>query len=154
MTTTNPILSQFLDAFALSPWNIDPTCFKNSKNPSCIDLLLINFEHSFMKTNVFETGISDYHKMISTIMKLHSTRKSPKTKHYLDYRKFDIDYFSSELSHQLDSTFSSFKGNAHHGEFNEFSRFHRVFQNLLNIQALPENKILRGNNSPFMINTL
>ena len=107
-----------------------------------------------MKTNVFETGISDYHKMISTIMKLHSTRKSPKTKHYLDYRKFDIDYFSSELSHQLDSTFSSFKGNAHHGEFNEFGRFHRVFQNLLNIQALLENKILRGNSSPFMINIL
>ena len=107
-----------------------------------------------MKTNVFETGISDYHKMISTIMKLHFTRKSPKTKHYLDYRKFDIDYFSSELSHQLDSTFSSFKGNAHHGEFNEFSRFHRVFQNLLNIQALLKNKILRGSNSPFMINTL
>ena len=80
MTTTNPILSQFLDAFSLSPWNIDPICFKNSKNQSCIDLLLINLEHSFMKTNVVEPGISDYHKMISTIMKLHFTRKSPKTK--------------------------------------------------------------------------
>ena len=28
-----------------------------------------------MKTNVFETGISDHHKMISTIMKLNFTIK-------------------------------------------------------------------------------
>ena len=105
MTTSNPILSQFLDMFALSPLNNDPTCFKNSKNPSCIDLLLTNFKPSFMKTNNFETGISDHHKMISTIMKLHFTRGSPKTKYYRDYRKVDIDYFSSELSRQLDSVF-------------------------------------------------
>ena len=61
-----------------------------------------------MKTNVFETRISDQHKMISIIMKLHSTRGSPKTKYY---RKFNIDYFSSELSRQLNSTFSAFKEN-------------------------------------------
>ena len=72
MTTSNPILSQCLDTFALSPLNIDSTCFKNLKNPSCIVLLLTNFKHSFMKTNVFETGISDHHKMIvSEIFNTH-----------------------------------------------------------------------------------
>ena len=80
MASSNPILSQFLDTFAVSPLNIDPTCFKNSKNPSCIDLLLTNTKPNFTKTNVFETGISDHHKITSTIMKLHFTRKSPKTK--------------------------------------------------------------------------
>ena len=101
MTTGNPILSQFLDTFALSPLNVDPTCFKNSKNPSCINILLTNFKPSFMKTNVFETGTSDHHKLISTIMKLLCTRENPKTKYYRDYRKFDIDCFSSELSRQF-----------------------------------------------------
>ena len=81
MTTSNPILSQFLDTFTLSPLSIDPTCFKNSENPSCIDFLLTNFKPSFLKT-VFETGICDHHKMISTIMKLHFKRESPKTKYY------------------------------------------------------------------------
>ena len=76
-----------------------------------------------MKTNVFETGISDHHK-ISTIMKLHFTRDSPQTKYYRDYRKFDIDYFSSELSRQLDSVFCSVKENADYEAWNEFSRFH------------------------------
>ena len=54
-----------------------------------------------MKTNVFKTGVSDHHKMISTIMKLHFARESPKTKYYRDYLKFDISYFNSELSRQL-----------------------------------------------------
>ena len=90
MTMSNPILSQFLDAFALSPLNNDPTCFKNSKNPSCIDLLLTNFKRSFMKINNFETDISDHHKMISTIMKLHFTRESPKTK----YNKITVNLIS------------------------------------------------------------
>ena len=45
-----------------------------------------------MKTNVFETGISDHHKMtISTIMKLHFKRENPNTKYYREYSKFDID---------------------------------------------------------------
>ena len=82
MTTSNPILSELLDVFALSPLNIDSTSFKNSKNPSCTDLFLTNFKPSFMKTNVFEIEISDHHKIISTTMKLPFTRESPKTKYY------------------------------------------------------------------------
>ena len=34
ITTSNPILCQFLDTFALSPLNFDPTYFKNPKSPS------------------------------------------------------------------------------------------------------------------------
>ena len=111
--------------------------------------MLTNFKPSFMKANVSETRISDDHKMISTIMKLHFTKESPKTKYYRDYRKFHIDYFSFELSRQLDSTFYSIKENKECGELNEFSRFHRDFLNLLNIQPPLKKKTLRGNNSPF-----
>ena len=68
-----------------------------------------DFKSSFVKTNVFETCISDHHKIISTIMKLHFTRESLKTKYYRDHRKFDFDYFSSGLSRQLDSTFCFIK---------------------------------------------
>ena len=97
-----------------------------------------------MKANIFETGISDHHKMISTIMKLHFTRESPKTKCYRDSRKFDIDYFSSKLSRQLNSVFCSTKENVDYEELNDFSRFHKVFLNLFNVQTPLKNKILRG----------
>ena len=153
MTTSNPILSHFLNTFALLPLNTDPTYFKNSKNPSYIDLLLTNFKPSFMKTNIFEAGISDHHKMISTIMKLHFARESPKTKYYRDCRKFDIDYFSCKLSRQLNSVFCSTKENVDYEELNDFSRFHRVSLNLLNIHAPLKKKILRGNN-PSMTKTV
>ena len=44
------------------------TCFmKNSK--SIIDLILTNKPLHFQKTHVVETGLSDYHKMISTFSK-------------------------------------------------------------------------------------
>ena len=34
MIASYPILSQFLETFGLSSLNIDPACFKNSKNTS------------------------------------------------------------------------------------------------------------------------
>ena len=154
MTLSNPILSQFLDTLALSSFNIEPTSFKNSKNPSCIDLLLTNFKPSFMKRNIFETGISDHHKMISTIIKLYFIRENPKTKYFRDYHKFHIDYFISELSRQLSSVFCSVKETVDYKKLIDFSRFHTVFQNLLNIQAPLKKKILRGNKSPFITKTL
>ena len=38
MNMISPYLSQFLNTLALSPLYTDPTCFKNSKDPSYIDL--------------------------------------------------------------------------------------------------------------------
>ena len=46
---------------------------------------------------MFLKRISDHHKMISTIIKLHFTRERPKAKYYQDYHKFNVDYFSSEF---------------------------------------------------------
>ena len=81
MTTGNPILSPFLDTIALSPLKSIQLVL-SLKNPSCIDLLLRSFKPSFMKRNVLETGIYENGKMISSIIKLHVTRESPKTKYY------------------------------------------------------------------------
>ena len=55
-----------------------------------------------------------------------------------------MDYFSSELSRQLDLTFRSIKENEDWEELFEFSRFDRVLLNLLNIQAPLKKNIFRG----------
>ena len=61
-----------------------PTCFKNPENPSCIDLPLTNKPLSSQTTTVIETGLSDFHKMIVAVMKMHF----PKMKHrVIRYRK-------------------------------------------------------------------
>ena len=38
-------------------------CFKGDEG-LCIDLLVINSKFSFMKTNSFETGLSDHNQII------------------------------------------------------------------------------------------
>ena len=49
----------------------DPTYFKNPDKPSCIDLLLTNFPKSFLKSQTLETGLSDSHKLMLTVLKIH-----------------------------------------------------------------------------------
>ena len=48
----------------------DKTCFKNPHNPSCIDLFIKNRAKSFQNSMVIETGLSDFHKMSLTGMKV------------------------------------------------------------------------------------
>ena len=88
------------------------------------------------------------------LLKLHFIRERSKTKYYRGNRKFDTDYFSFELSCELDSIFCPIKKFEDCEESNKFSRFHRVFLNLLNIQAPLKKEIFRGNNSPVMTKTL
>ena len=44
-----------------------PTCCKNPENPSCIDLFITNCPRSFLNTSLYETGLSDFHKLVVTI---------------------------------------------------------------------------------------
>ena len=54
------------------------TCFKSLNNPSCIDLFLTNSYSSFHNTNVISTGLSDFHKMVVTVMKSTLPKAKPK----------------------------------------------------------------------------
>ena len=49
----------------------EPMCFKNPVNPACIDLMLTNSYRSFQKSGAIETGLSDFHKMVVTVMKAY-----------------------------------------------------------------------------------
>ena len=62
---------QFCGTYHLHNLIKDPTCFKNPDKPSCIDLLLTNFPKSFLKSPTLETGLSDFHKLTLTVLKIH-----------------------------------------------------------------------------------
>ena len=62
-------LYQFCDLFNITNLTKTKTCFTKS-HKSLIDLLLTNMPSSFQKTHVTETGLSDYHKLISTFLNL------------------------------------------------------------------------------------
>ena len=55
----------------------DPTCFTNPENPPYIVLILANSPYSFQNSCVIETGPSDFHKMIVSVMKITFQKLKP-----------------------------------------------------------------------------
>ena len=64
----NKAMKDFLQEHTFYNMMKPNTCFKGDGG-SCIDLLITNSKFSFMKTNSFESGLSDHHHIIYTILK-------------------------------------------------------------------------------------
>ena len=47
----------------------EATCYKSLSNASCIDLVITNSASSFQNTKEISTGLSDFHKMVITVLK-------------------------------------------------------------------------------------
>ena len=67
----------FRNHHKLKALNEEPTCFKNFNNSSCINLFLTNSSKSLEKCLTLETGMSDFHKLIVTILKVKSDKLKP-----------------------------------------------------------------------------
>ena len=67
-----------------------PTFTPTATHPSLIDIILTNRPRSFKNSVAIETGLSDHHKMVLTVLKCHFVRLQPTTIQYKDYK-----YFSS-----------------------------------------------------------
>ena len=59
----------FCDSYKFKDLIKDAKCYNNPENPSCIDLILMNNPNSFQNSGVIETGLSDFYKMMVTVMK-------------------------------------------------------------------------------------
>ena len=58
--------------------NKDLTCYKNTDNPSCIDLLLTYLANSSKSTCTIETALTDFHKLAVTVLNEKHERMSRK----------------------------------------------------------------------------
>ena len=58
---TETYMKNFINAYDLKNLVKEPTCYKNPRNPSCIDLIFTNRYMSFHNTTTVETGLSDFH---------------------------------------------------------------------------------------------
>ena len=75
-----------------------PRCYKNHENPTCTDLSLTNRPGYFQHSNVFETGISDFHLPIATQLKMGFQKKLPKIIAYRDHKKIDNAEFRDDVN--------------------------------------------------------
>ena len=119
-----------------------PTCYQ-SNTPSCIDLILTNRKSLFKFSNTFETGLSDHHKLICTILKPGGFKGAPIEKTYRSYKIFDVSNFKSTLKIELEKVKSE-----------SYGEFEAVFLKELNKHAPLKKKFLRHNNNPFLTKDL
>ena len=73
-------LDTFLYQHELEIINKEPTCYKNSENPSCIDFILPNRPKIFFKTSTVFRGFSDFHKLVLLFFKTTFSKKNQNLK--------------------------------------------------------------------------
>ena len=83
---TDSALMGFLDCTGLTNLIKTNNCFKGKG--SCIDLILTNRKFSFKFTSTYETGISDHHHMVYTMLKSCFQNTMPKLLNYRDFKRF------------------------------------------------------------------
>ena len=125
--------------------NEEATRFKNFNNSSCIDLFLTNSSKSFEKFSILETGMSDFHKLIITILKVKPDKLPPRIIKYRDYKNFESKAFNNKLQVSL----KNFDMNN-----SSFIELKTIFMELLNKVAPLKTKYLRANYSKFMTKEL
>ena len=135
----------FCSSYNLKSMINRPTCYKNPEKPSCIDLILTNCPRSFQNSCTIEAGLSDFHKLVVTVMKTTYKKSQPKIINYRSYKYFNSESFREQLI-QIEAN-----GNNCDESFKNFTSSCNV---ILNKQAPQKKKYVRGNQSPFMNKTL
>ena len=110
-------------------------------SPSCIDLFLTNCRKSFESTLTIETCLSDFHKLIVTVLKVKHKKVSTKITQCRGYKNFDSTRFFEKLQVRLT-----------HLDMNslDFGSLKKCFIELLNKVAPLKTKFLRANHSKFV----
>ncbi len=142
---TNSHVNNFLLNFGLENLVNDPTCFKSINNPSCIDLIITNKKQCFQNTSAVEIGLSDFHKLVVTVLKAHYQKLKPKVITYRNYKYFNRDIFRQDLALSISQISNT--------QF-DYSNFENIFMNILNKHAPLKQKYIRANESCFMNKTL
>ena len=110
---------------------------------SLIDLFLTNTPLSFQKTHVSETGLREYHKLITTFFKTNFYRLRPKVLSYRNCKNF----IESKFLNDLNKTIISFDNENPNQNYNVLSN---RFLEVVNVHAPLKTKIVRGNDAPFV----
>ena len=77
------------------------TCYQ-SNTPSCIDLILADRKKLSKLSKTIETGLSDHHKIVCTILKSRGFKGTPIKKLYQSYKTFDVNNFKNTLKFELE----------------------------------------------------
>ena len=128
-------------SYNLSSFIRESTCYKNPENPSCIDLLLTNSLNSFPNSSVVEADLSDFRRIIVTVMETSFQRLTSEVKHYWDYSNYDNNIFRVSLINELSKL---------NTEAIDLNKFVTLCIDTLNNHALSQKRYIRGNHLQFL----
>ena len=134
-------MRDFCETYGLVNLINEPTCYKNPQNPSSIDIILTNNASNFQDSKTIETGLSDHHKMTISVLKTYMKKKDSVKINYRSYRNFITINFRKELSNALQKWDTNIM---------TYEDFHNIFMKILNLHAPIKQRVIRGNNQPFM----
>ena len=137
--TTDQYLSSFLYQHELSIIVKESMCFKNVSNPSSINLILTNSALSFQNKLTISCGLSDFHKLVMTVLKTTFSKNKPREIVYRNYKYFNSQNFNDELK------FVFSKEN-----IDSCTKFNQTFLNVLNKHAPLKKKQLRANHASYV----
>ena len=104
-----------------------PTCFKNPAKPTYIDLIITNKPGMFQNAKTYETCLSDFHKLVVSIMKVSYKKRLP---HGLI---FQVSILKFKNNTKLD-----------------YNSFEEIVLNLLSSQGPFKKRMVRANQRVFI----
>ena len=117
------------------------TCFKSTNNLSCIDFFVTNSHRSFQNIITFASGLSNFHKMILTILKSTFLKVKPKQIVYRKFKNFDVNNFRNEIRTKMQL-------------IDRIETFLEEFLKVLNKHAPLKKKFIRANHALYMTKVL
>ena len=108
--------------------------------------ILVQSMSSLLTANTaLETGLSDCHKLVVTVLKTYIKKKDPAKISHRSYKNVDLSTFRNELKQNLE-------------QFNQYiltyDDFKHIFMKILDLHAPINESVVRANNQPFVTKQL
>lgn len=145
MLLENNQLSEFCETSGMVNIVKEPTCFKSLNNESLIDVILVTQPKRFYKCLTFDTGLSDYHRMICVCTRMHAPVRVPRKIYYRSYKKFNVELYKRDIEQIPFHAFECLD------DVDDITwAFHKAFSDIVNEHAPLKTRILKKNSAPFM----
>ena len=138
-------MDDFASLYNLKSLIKSPTCFKSDANPPCIDLILTNRSSCFQNSSTIETGLSDFHHLVLTVLKTNFRKKPPRVTIYRKYKNYVSQNYLNDLNLSLAGVDLR---RMPHDDFDD------LLMRVLDKHAPLKTKFIRGNDQPFMTTEL
>ena len=140
---TESAVKDFCEIYSCKNLNKDNTSLKNSLKSSCIDLIITNRPKSFQNSGTVETGLSDFHKMTLTVMKVFYKKQKTNIVTYRNYKHFSNEALMLEVKNCIIQMTSE-------NNDVEFDRFKTALDEAIQRHTPIKKRNVRTNQAPFI----